>query len=152
VGLQIAHLNCQLILKYSRKWEADRPMKIRRSFRKKFIQYFALALPLVLLALETGHSNGFPQERKILGRGGFRAEILKKLAHPELIFVDHDWLLKNGWSKEDLTVEKILDEFAYAMPVDGEQVSTYTPDKKVFYSDFYGGDLIGYNWGSGRVK
>jgi hypothetical protein len=77
VGLQIAHLNCQLILKYSRKWEADRPMKIRRSFRKKFIQYFALALPLVLLALETGHSNGFPQERKILGRGGFRAEILK---------------------------------------------------------------------------
>ncbi len=104
----------------------------------------------VSLANEATPEN-LPDNARILGAATYRPETLRKLANPVLLYVDFDWLVEQGWNLETLTLEKLYDKYAYAIPMKGEVESAYTSETKTFYSDFYGGDLIGYNYGSGRV-
>lgn len=109
------------------------------------------------LGLTPTHAPAAPEPKqlpglvKILGREGYREEVLHKLAKPKLLYYDYEGFLAEGWAPEEITEENILNRLGYAKPLKGEAKSLYTGETAVFYSDYYGGEYIAYNYGSGRA-
>ncbi|MEK6772335.1 MAG: hypothetical protein AABY64_00210 [Bdellovibrionota bacterium] len=100
-------------------------------------------------------ASDYPKLVKILGKESYQAETIYKLAKPVLLYVDKEWLTENGYETRTQSVgefeRKFLDVLGFAAPVAGESPLDFTKETKIFYSDYYGGDGIGNNRGSGRA-
>lgn len=88
----------------------------------------------------------------------YTAEKLRKLAHPNLLYVNHDLLAEklrkagvkipsSGIAPED--IKDFVNEVAYLIPSGDEPEGTFTKESKTFYSDRYGGIGMNDNFGSG---
>jgi hypothetical protein len=80
----------------------------------------------------------------------------RKLAHAKILWVNWDLFKAYGidLGPRELTPEleaKLLNTFAWGIPSPGDPAGAFTGERKVVYSDFYGGEYIGDNIGSGRA-
>lgn len=80
----------------------------------------------------------------------------QRLARGKVLWINWDYLESIGFdtSKREITpaIEKaILDAFAWGVPGKGEPADAFTAEKKTFYADRYGGDMLAGNMGSGRA-
>lgn len=112
-------------------------------------QAFAQSKPLSELT-----SAEYPDLVNILGEVSYRPEVLRKLANPQLIYADKTWLKENGFAVPRNNAEfesQLLDALGWAVKNDDEPASAFTRHTKTFHSDYYGGDGMGWNRGSGRA-
>ena len=80
----------------------------------------------------------------------------KRLANAKVVWFNFDLAHEMGIDipKEGLTPEfeeKLLDQFAYAIPRDDGDPNFIADDEKIFHADIYGGYGMGRNGGSGRA-
>ena len=80
----------------------------------------------------------------------------KQLSRPKLIWLNFELLRDLGISipEDGITEEfkqNLMKEFAYSVPQENDDMSSFTNNKKTFYADRYGGEGAGLNQGSGRA-
>ncbi|OFZ55806.1 MAG: hypothetical protein A2428_16790 [Bdellovibrionales bacterium RIFOXYC1_FULL_54_43] len=101
-------------------------------------------------------ATGDPKMMEQLGRNGYASFEAKKLANPEVVWVNTDWLRRKGVRipAEGVTAKflrSIGDSLGYAIPIPGDPDSAFKQETKIFHADRYGGQGIGWHQGSGRA-
>jgi uncharacterized protein YdiU (UPF0061 family) len=87
-----------------------------------------------------------PSHQALLGTETYITMPMHRLAQPRLIYADQEALKKRG-----ISIDQVLEKFAFASPVDGESAHLYTNEIKTAYVDGNGGIGLNENFGSGRA-
>ena len=110
---------------------------------KSLFLLFLVTLAIALVPLAQAKP---PKNQAILGEATYVTMPLRQLAHPVLLYVDKEHLLKRGY-----TVEQVLEKYGFASHVDGEAADAYLEVFKTAYVDGNGGIGMNGNFGSGRA-
>lgn len=140
---------------------------------KNHVSSIALSLAVIAAVTSTSFSPAFAGDRPLteigelskgapknlgtkLGDLSYVKVETQKLARGRVLWVNWSYLESMGFdtSKREITpeIEKaIIDAFGWAVPGAGEPADAFTSEKKTFYADRYGGDMLAGNMGSGRA-